>query len=65
MPRVHFFKVPETFEFDDCNEVAERLTKAIQKLGCPNDKVMVTNFDYQGSVIMQDEFAMFGADNGL
>mgnify|MGYP000134324232 CR=1 FL=1 len=60
MARIHFFKMPETFEFDDCATVSERLTKALQELGCPNDKVLVTNFDYQGTVDMLDEFAMFG-----
>ena len=59
MGRVHFFKVPEAFEFDDCVEVSERLTKAIKQLGCPDDMVLVTNFDYQGTVDMQE------AANGL
>jgi hypothetical protein len=46
----------------DLAEVAEQLIKALKANGCPNDKVIVTNFDYQGTVTMQDEFAMFGGE---
>ena len=65
MPRIHFFKAPLLFDKYECNEAVKEIETALTKCGCPNDKVIVTNFDYQGSVVMQDEFAMFGADHGL
>ncbi len=60
MPRVHFFKAPVHLDSIDLAEVAKQLIDALKANGCPNDKVIVTNFDYQGTVTMQDEFAMFG-----
>ena len=62
MPRVHFFKAPLLMDSIELAEVAEELIKALKANGCPNDKVIVTNFDYQGTVTMQDEFAMFGGE---
>ncbi len=50
MARLHFFQAPFTFDIDECNEARLQLEKALSLNGLINDKVVVTNFNYQGTI---------------
>ena len=58
MARIHFFQVDAAWDESECNIARDIIEKALTLNGCPNDKVIVTNFEYQGSIYIQDEFAM-------
>jgi hypothetical protein len=49
MGRLHFFKVPEYLVQVELIEIAEQIETALADLGFPDDRVLCTNFDYQGT----------------
>ena len=54
MAQLHFFQAPLAFDIDECNEARLQLEKALALNGLINDKVVVTNFNYQGSTKIED-----------
>ena len=50
MAQLHFFQAPLAFDTDECNEARLQLEKALALNGLINDKVVVTNFNYQGTI---------------
>jgi hypothetical protein len=50
MGRLHFFKVPEHLVQVELKEIAAQIEAALADLGFPDDRVLCTNFDYQGTV---------------
>ena len=50
MAQLHFFQAPLTFDTHECNEARLELEKALCLNGLINDKVVVTNFTYQGTI---------------
>ena len=49
MGRLHFFKVPEYLVQVELIEIAAEIEAALADLGFPDDRVLCTNFDYQGT----------------
>jgi hypothetical protein len=50
MGRLHFFKLPEYLVQVELKEISAEIEAALADLGFPNDRVLCTNFDYQGTV---------------
>ena len=53
MAQLHFFQAPLAFDTDECNEARLELEKALSLNGLINDKVIVTNFAYQGTIKLE------------
>ena len=50
MARLHFFATPMAFDSEECNLARLELEKALRLQGLNDDKVIVTNFNYQGTI---------------
>ena len=50
MCRLHFFKLPEYLAQVELKEISAQIEAALADLGFPDDRVLCTNFDYQGTV---------------
>jgi hypothetical protein len=50
MARLHFFKVPEYLVQCDMRDIAQEIEEALAELGFAGDRVLCTNFDYQGTI---------------
>jgi len=55
MARIHFFTAPTTFDSEECNLARLELEKALRLQGLNDDKVIVTNFNYQGTIEMDNK----------